>query len=119
MKHATIILCAFETKIIYGMPYEDLGSPLKNLEYVFRQGNRVDGTEYIAKRNLSVRSISVGDIVILEGEYFICDSCGWVHVDPATAIIWQQQPSRDISCGWDWTFKQAEGDLPAPITKLI
>jgi hypothetical protein len=54
------------------------------LEIVFRQMNRVDGTEYISRANLKVPSLSVGDTVSIRSSqgrrYFVCEGTGWAEI---------------------------------------
>jgi hypothetical protein len=49
---------------------------LDTLDFVFRQCNHVDGTEWIANKRL--RSMSVEDEVSIDGNTFICANVGWV-----------------------------------------
>jgi hypothetical protein len=57
---------------------------LEALEVVFRQMNRVDGTEYISRANLGVPSLSVGDTVSFRfrggRRHFVCEGCGWAEI---------------------------------------
>lgn len=48
------------------------------LEYAFREMNAVDGTETCCK--LRVRSMSVGDVVVMPGGAFLCMSTGWNQI---------------------------------------
>lgn len=45
------------------------------LEIIFRQCNHVDNTEWIAGQKL--RSMSVGDTVVLDGKLWKCSPVGW------------------------------------------
>ncbi len=56
------------------------------LEHVFRETNHVDGNEFISREYLRVPSTSVGDLVIIEGRYFLCHSIGWTEITVAEAI---------------------------------
>ena len=47
----------------------------KGLEDVFRQMNVVDGWE--KPTELNVRSMSVGDVVVHNGNIWLCDLSGW------------------------------------------
>jgi hypothetical protein len=45
------------------------------LEYIFRIHNAVDGSERNVK--LHLRSLSVGDVVELDGQRWVCAGTGW------------------------------------------
>jgi hypothetical protein len=51
----------------------------KDLEDVFRQMNNVDGTELPAK--LKIRSLSVGDVAVVNGAASLCMPTGWQRID--------------------------------------
>jgi len=48
------------------------------LEQAYREMNRVDGTERVYELNL--RSMSVGDLVKIEGRTFRVDDIGWSEI---------------------------------------
>lgn len=61
------------------------------LEFIFRQCNRVDGTEWISSEEFQdcysfpVRSLSVGDVVRFIGSggfraCYVCESLGWQEI---------------------------------------
>lgn len=52
------------------------------LAKVFRAANRVDGSE-VEQVPDGVRSLSVGDVVIVKGKVFSCDMIGWTMVEDA------------------------------------
>src|SRR4029077_19515928 len=62
-----------------------VASYLDALEVVFRQMNRVDGKEFISRKNLKVPSLSVGDTVSFDSitmgvRHFVCEGCGWAEI---------------------------------------
>ena len=69
------------------------------LEEVFRQFNRVDGTEFISRYDLQIRSLSVGDVVYIDGRAFICDMFGWAEVSGDFLDRWAQLSFRDRQLG--------------------
>jgi len=99
------------------------------LNAAFRQGNHVDGTEYVdtANSGLRCRSMSVGDLVTVkmvdfrpqpEGamvktktRYFRCEGCGWSELSRAAYIHAARIPSRDASFGLEWLAER--GKFPA------
>lgn len=58
------------------------------LAYAWRQLNHVDGSEWIAGRR--IRSLSVGDVVVLGEQAYACDPIGW---SPTQIGRVQQQPT--------------------------
>lgn len=50
------------------------------LEKVFRAANRVDGSA-VEQIPDGVRSLSVGDVVVVKGQVFACDMIGWTKVE--------------------------------------
>ncbi len=109
MKEAIILLLGFrepgEVPTGYKIPYLEQGEIDDVLHYLFRQTNRVDGTEYISTHNIKVRSTSVGDIFIVEGRHFIVDNIGFIEVNRENSAKWEHLDSRDQSLGWRWNFK--------------
>lgn len=49
--------------------------PTDDLEVIFREMNVVDGMEIPI--DLKVRSLSVGDLVVVDGKGYLCAGCGW------------------------------------------
>jgi hypothetical protein len=75
----TLFAFTGEDKLRQGVGLSDLAET-DLLEFVFRQCNHVDGSEWIEGRPL--RSLSVGDVVIVirkgsEVSRYRCDGCGW------------------------------------------
>ena len=58
------------------------------LAYAWRQMNHVDGSEWIADHK--IRSLSVGDVVVLGEQAYACDPVGW---SPTRMGRVQQQPT--------------------------
>lgn len=59
------------------------GSPSEVVEHVYREFNRVDGNEHISRANLEERSLSVGDMVQLDGgETYVIDKFGSRVISP-------------------------------------
>lgn len=84
MKATVILTDRFSKPTMFRFPLEerlDLANPLNDtdyiLDYIFRQCNRVNGKEWISTSKLKVRSLSVGDFVILDNDMYICASTGW------------------------------------------
>lgn len=72
---------AFPDNLIEGLATEQC------LDTIFRQCNHVDGTEWAAHCGLKLRSLSCGDVVCVDGRYFICESFGWYEV-PQEVALW-------------------------------
>jgi len=53
-----------------------------------------------------VCSSSVGDIFILNGEHWFCDSSGFVKITPEQSIQVQNLTSRDTLFGWSWLVEK-------------
>jgi len=53
-----------------------------------------------------VCSTSVGDLMIVNGEYWLVDRSGMKKLDEQQAIAWQQIDARDAHDGWDWCVQQ-------------
>lgn len=62
------------------------------LERVFRETNHVDGTEWIANKKL--RSMMIGDVVIIDDKYYLCEMVGWRELKDVFEAIDVQ---RDIA----------------------
>lgn len=70
-----------------GVGFSDLATS-DLLEFVFRQCNHVDDTEWISKdpvaQAMRLRSLSVGDVVmIVKGgtvTRYLCEGCGWTTI---------------------------------------
>jgi hypothetical protein len=50
------------------------------LETIYRQFNRVDGSEYISTMRLKIRSLCVAE---LDGKVYVCAGHGWTEITPA------------------------------------
>jgi hypothetical protein len=74
----------FEEPKTYDFPINDFGGLDPNidqtdlLETIFRQANHVDGYEWIAGKKM--RSLSVGDMVKLDNDLYVCARVGWKKV---------------------------------------
>lgn len=91
---ATIIYLPEENKPSKTFEYEvDAISVDEALETIFRRWNAVDGTEENIKHR--VRSLSVNDMVKLEGEYYIVDQYGWIKTTEEEAKKWMDVASKD------------------------
>ena len=72
---------------------------------VYRQFNRVDGTEEISKRGLERRSMSKGDIVHFPEHkaWMLCMDAGWKEVTADFAQTWLKCVEfKDAMMGLDW-----------------
>lgn len=69
-----------------------------NLERVFAEWNHGSGMECEMFINSKKRSLSVNDIVCVNGKYFQCESFGWKEVAPQYVIYLEEavanHPSR-------------------------
>ena len=64
--------------------YEEVGQvdiDADNLEEAWRQWNRGSGNESETFLDKEIRSMCVGDVIQVEGEYYIAASCGWNRLD--------------------------------------
>ena len=67
----------FRFPVPYGV---QLFEPVGILEYIYRECNHVNGNEWISKpeqQKMFLRSMSVGDMVMMDGDLWICATCGW------------------------------------------
>jgi hypothetical protein len=105
-KFAFIILCAFGENKGFALPYTEWeGDTIsETLAAIFTQGQKgiPIGETTADKLNLPVPSLSVGDICIVDGNYYIINNSGWIKVSGADAIRWQSVPSREITMGFGW-----------------
>ncbi len=63
----------------FPLPYvQQLKEDEKALDYIFRQCNAVDGTEWICNQKL--RSMCVGDMIKIDGDLWIVMGSGWKKV---------------------------------------
>lgn len=76
-----------KSRRIYYRP-ETQESDLAILEEVYRQFNHVDGSEFVAFVEPPVRSLSVGDVVAIEGVHFVCVAFGWVKMKDDAVQDW-------------------------------
>jgi len=69
----------FEPKLYPGVLYTSYDPicelPTDDLEVIFREMNVVDGREIPI--TLRVRSMSVGDLVVVNGKGYLCAGSGW------------------------------------------
>ena len=52
-----------------------------------------------------VCSTSVGDLMLVKGEYWLVDNVGFRMLDEQQAVAWQKITVRDTSAGWDFCVK--------------
>lgn len=74
----------FKEPIVFEFPlgkfgWDEYKTPTEILEYIFRQCNHVDGSEWI--QNKGLRSFSVGDMVVLNGQIWVCCGAGWKEIE--------------------------------------
>lgn len=82
----------FHKPVVFEFPFDELTykswtspqfnkkySTLEQLEFIFRQCNHVDGSEWI--QNKELRSLSVGDMVVLNGQVWVCCDVGWKEME--------------------------------------
>jgi len=60
------------------------------LEEVYRQFNHVDGEEFIAHVKPPIRSLSMGDMVRIDDQHYVCASVGWTKLSKRQAEIWEK-----------------------------
>lgn len=68
----------FQEPRVFEFPSKDISITADDydvLDYVFRQCNHVNGQEWIHGKKL--RSLSVGDMVEINGSLYVCCSIGW------------------------------------------
>jgi len=77
----------FQEPIVFEFPYEELVTnklftllaqledPKRILKFVYRECNRVDGSEWISGKKL--RSMSVGDMIMMDNVVYVCCMAGW------------------------------------------
>lgn len=78
MKHIVTVIYPDEASFAYSVT-NDL-SAQSNLELVFAEWNRGSGMESEMFINSKKRSLSVNDIVCLDGTYYQCKPVGWEEV---------------------------------------
>jgi len=71
--------CWFERAYEYEIRPEGSDPRGRTLETIWRQNNHVDGTEVVANIIPPVRSLSVGDVVGLDGSYYAVARIGFVE----------------------------------------
>lgn len=100
--------------------------PTEHLEHIYRAHNAVDGTERNVR--LGLRSLSVGDVVIIGETAFACERFGWREIDPRelnvegghqgpalnevdspNSVIWNE---RGVGPGGTWGDQRTEGRRP-------
>jgi len=59
---------------------DELGEINELLSWLFRQFNRADGSELITVAKYPIYSLSVGDVIDLDGRKFRCEFAGWREV---------------------------------------
>jgi len=59
------------------IPVNDIHGTQEKLEHIFRAFNCVDGSEIEAVDSYKCRSMSIGDIVGIDGIYWLCQPAGW------------------------------------------
>ena len=64
------------------------------LEDVFGEWNHGSGMESLLFKNSKKRSVSVNDIVCVNGRYFQCASVGWTEVDSVYVVDLENEVSR-------------------------
>ena len=82
-----------------------------HLERIFAGMNGGSGSEFPWFLQAHVRSMSVGDVVVLYkvdpksdrflGTWFICDSCGWLEVNVTQAQSWLDFPRKYGCCSFE------------------
>ena len=54
------------------------------------------------KPEARLRSLSVGDLVFLDGAFYFCDLIGWKGVSENQSLLVQRIPIRNRLMGWEW-----------------
>lgn len=74
------------------------------LERVFAEWNCGSGVESELFLRSNVRSMSVGDIVLVNGTYYICESIGWKQVSTEFVVELENRvhnhPLRNLHGAW-------------------
>ncbi len=53
-----------------------------------------------------IRSAMVGDIFIVEGTPYVCDSAGWKEIDPRAVELWAKINITDRAIGYQWCIQK-------------
>lgn len=64
-----------------------------------------------------LRSSMVGDIISIQGRYFIVAAVGFIEVNMEVAERWQGLPWQDIMMGWDYCCKYHNLGNPINVIK--
>jgi hypothetical protein len=77
--------------------FSHMVEPIATLERIFRRLNRGSGSENTAYLDgHQLRSLSVGDVVRLGDDYYVCRTAGWERVElPAPATTTTTQPKEN------------------------
>lgn len=73
-----ILTGRFEEPVVYEFPSDNIDITKSDddvLDHVFRECNHVNGNEWIDGKEL--RSLSVGDMVEINGTLYVCCNVGW------------------------------------------
>jgi hypothetical protein len=82
---------------------------MQALDEVYRQFNRVDGTEEISVKGYEARSLSVGDIVYLidHKAWYVCASSGWKKVPLKFVQPYLKTVTfKDSMMGLEWVLER-------------
>ena len=81
-----------------GPIFADLSkNAIEALEEVFAGWNAGSGQEWPGFVSAHVRSLSVGDFVKIENEWFQCNSFGWKLVDEAYVAEWLEEFDKRLA----------------------
>lgn len=94
----------YPDEAIFSFVMENDLSVEDNLERVFHEWNAGSGMECELFINSRMRSLSVNDIVVVNGEYFQCLSFGWKQVSEEYVKQLERNvsshPSRNVHGAW-------------------
>lgn len=96
MNHAIAITYADDTfNKVFAQDLAD--NPLEALEQIFAQWNNGSNQECPAFINAKCRSLSVGDFVGIDGNWYRCAGIGWTSVPADVVANWLDALAEELS----------------------
>lgn len=88
------------------------GDPEAYMEHVFRYFNRVDEADVIRLKSVGYElpSLSSGDFVQVDGEFWLCGNVGWQRVTMRQALI----PQMDYATAVSMAAERGQADQVRP-----
>lgn len=112
--HGVISQYEFPSSFVVGMETREA------LEFIFRQCNHVDDTEWINPETcgFKARSLSCGDIVEIGAHYFLCEGTGWLELPPEVASWYLANVSPRDFMSYFKSSVQFWKDVPAFVSEF-